>query len=174
MQVGYSKYKPQRLLKPWLDLMALVAHDPGTEWQSVLLNREKSGKGVDIEIMRPRGDDPETRQAHARGALTVAVDCYRRGRREPIPLFYEFSRCVFDGNPKPGDWKNERMRFGDGYDVANHVVYGDLDFHALLALPALDTDPPGPAKGRVERFAEFLWGAMRDSTDLITGPENDE
>ncbi len=173
MQVSYSKYKPQRLLKPWLDLMALVAHDPTTEWQSILLNRGKSGDGLELVILRPRGDDAAERRGSALAALAVAVDCYRRGWCEPIPVFTAVSRNVFDGTPDPSEWKNERMRFGDGYDSANQVVYGDLDFHELLDIPARESDPPGPAHGRVARFAEHLWGAMRDSTLVLSGPGDD-
>ena len=171
LTLTYSKFAPQKLLVPWLELMALVADDPATPWRSVLVCRNPSGSSIEVTTLRPVGDGPEAAAAVARTALAVALDCLRRGRRAPIPLFKALSRRVYDDKASTNDWHN-RGGWADGDNPANRLVYGDLDLATLLDIPADEGDPPGRAAGRVERFAQHLWGAMEQSTERETVGEN--
>jgi exodeoxyribonuclease V gamma subunit len=175
VRVSYSRTQPKRILGPWLDVIALTAQDPAREWRAIVVNRAPDGDTVHRRVMEPRGTGPAERGSHARAALGVAVDLYRRARREPIPLFSKLSRAVYDGTASRRTWKDDPRaggwRDGDGNDVANNVVFGHLEYEALLDLPALASDPPGEEQGRVARYAHRLWGAVDASTVEPDEPE---
>lgn len=161
--VTYSRFKPDKLLVPWLELMGLAAHDPTTPWRAVFISRRASGRGIQTTTLMPTGDDRGEIETGARAALGVALDCLWRGRREPIPLFKSLSRQVHDGTATANDWHN-RGGWADGDDPASRLVFSDVDLTALRRLPATEADPAGPATGRLDRYADYLWGAMERST----------
>jgi exodeoxyribonuclease V gamma subunit len=174
--VRYGRVRDRHILDAWLDLMALAASAPGEGWRSLVIGtgapRRKSA--VEVVELTPAvsgstgGDPPAgSRPMDPRTALGVAVDCYRRGMREPVPLFPILSRGAHMSAPRPGDWISGRG--GDGEDPAVSVVFPGLDLRALMELPARPGDPPGPG-GRVTRFAHYLWGAFDRSVDSAPGP----
>jgi len=165
--VTYSRAAPKQHVAAWLDLVALVATDPETNWRSVVVRRSEKGDVPDPLELVGRGDTPEERHSRALRALEVAADCYRRGLREPVPLFVSLSYKLHQGRAKPEDWES-RTGFGDGQNEANRLAFGNLDFRELCELPAHDDDPPGASKGRAARFADYLWGAIGASTEEPT------
>jgi exodeoxyribonuclease V gamma subunit len=169
-RITYSRARPTQHLAAWLDLVALVAHDPGPEWRSVTIRRSKDGKKVDVLELFPRGIDADERRAHAIAALEVVVDCYRRAQCEPVPLFATLSRKLHDGDAKPTDWIDGYNGSGDGDDDANGLAFGAVTLDELRALPARADDPPGARTGRAERFADYLWGAV----ERAAGPPDDD
>ncbi|MCP4957671.1 MAG: hypothetical protein GY925_00215, partial [Actinomycetia bacterium] len=82
----------QRLV-PWLDLMALTAHDPDTEWASVLLNRpgSRTAKGYQQRVLKIAIAEADRRHERAVAALSMVVDLFRRGSCEPLPIFPRLS-----------------------------------------------------------------------------------
>jgi hypothetical protein len=111
------------------------------------------------------GASPDERRRLALDALGVAVDCYRRGLREPIPLFAKLSHKLYLGEAKPKDWSDNLM--GDGDDEANKLAFGHLDFRELCAEPASHGDPPGSRPGRADRFAYYLWDTIAASAEEL-------
>ena len=161
-RVGYSELKPGYRVDAWLDLMALVATDPLRRWRSVAVGRPaRSGAPADVFDIGIAGT-PSTWRATAETALEVAVDCFRRGHREPIPFFAGFSYEVHCGSATPDTWSNA-YSFPDGDDPAVAVAFGGIGFDEVIDLPARPGDP-GEAGDRVTRFARYLYGAMDDST----------
>jgi exodeoxyribonuclease V gamma subunit len=165
--VTFSHAKPKHHVAAWLDLMALVATDPEPDWHSLVVSRAASGDKPGLLHLRACGDTPGTRQALARAALGVAVDCYRRGMCEPIPLFAVLSEKLARGSERPSDWIATHSR-ADGDDDANQLAFGEITLRELCALPARDGDPPGSSPGRAHRFARYLWDAIDTSTELAT------
>jgi exodeoxyribonuclease V gamma subunit len=165
--VTYSKKAPKQELAAWLDLMALVAGDPEIPWRSVVVRRTKSGTKVDSYQITGLGETPEDRRANAIAALDVVVDCYRRGQREPIPLFSKLSPLLHLRQAKAGHW-NGYEDHGEGDDDAHQLTFGSRTFDDLCALGALDEDPPGHAQGRAHRYADYLWDAVEASAELLT------
>jgi exodeoxyribonuclease V gamma subunit len=160
--VTCSKVGPKRRLPAWLDLVALVATEPATDWRSVVVGRpEKSGGRATIELVGC-GDTAAERQRVALDALEIAVDCYRRGMLEPIPLFATVSYKLHKRTVSSQDWQAFGGG-GEGQDEANRLVFGDLPLSELRALPAREYDPPGASAFRAARFAEYLWGAIATS-----------
>ena len=124
----------------------------------------------DLTLARMSVDEIEpvvkvwTEEYRALGALEVAVDCYRRGLREPIPLFASLSCRLHENTATADDWEPFGQH-GDGTDEANRLAFGALGFEDLCALPARVDDPPGTAVGRAARFADYLWDAIEESTE---------
>ncbi len=159
-----SKLAPKRRLAAWLDLVALVATDPATNWRSVVVGKpDKGGAAATLELVA-RGDTPAERRRVALGALEVAVDCYLRGMREPVPLFSSYSYKLHKGNAGPGDWRPYGGH-GDGDEEANRLAFGDLSHTEIRDLEARDDDPPGSDTQRAARFAHYLWGAVEASCE---------
>ncbi len=162
--VTYSRPSPKQHLAAWLDLLCLVATDPETHWRSLVVRRKASGEKTDALSLVVPGATPDERRTRATAGLEVAVDIYRRGMCEPIPLFASLSQKLHQRRAKPNDWK-EFKGIGDGDDDANKLVYGHLDLSGLREIPARGDDPPGSQPGRAERYADYLWGAVAESTE---------
>jgi exodeoxyribonuclease V gamma subunit len=164
-RITYSKRKLDHRLAAWLDLIALVASDPITNWRSVVVSRTGLQKHpVAVVELNPhhRGNEG---QAAAMAALEFVVDCFRKGSDEPIPLFPSFLENVHLGKQKASDWAGD---FGssESTNVATALVYGDYDFDSLMSLPARPGDP-GDSGGRVERFAHAFFRAMESSAATV-------
>ena len=162
-RVVYSRAKAHHRVAAWLDLVALVGTDRSVPWRSLFIGRSP-GPGVtsaEVFDLVPSAE-PEMRAQSARASLAVAVDCYRRGMAEPLPLFPMFSHEMYGGTHNRRQWCNF-SGFGDGDDEAVRLVFGAPDFDAIMALPAQPGDPPGRS-GRVARFAHYLWSAVEGST----------
>ena len=91
----------------------------------------------------------------------MVVDLYRRGRRQPLPLFAEYSAAVHGGTGRDDAWRSYAGR-GDGTRPATRLVFGDVEEAEVFRLEAVDGDPgdPGDGAGRVQRYAECLWGTV--------------
>lgn len=160
VRISCSRRRPTQLLAAWLDLMVLTAQDPGRNWRSITIappENSSSAKKAVADILEPVGDRDEERRRLALDALAVAVDCYRRARREPIPLFPKLSYPLAEGQASERLWSD---RWGDGCDPAHQLAFGDVDLMGILALELRPHDPPGRATNRAERFAEYLWGTV--------------
>ncbi len=165
-RLTFSKAQPKHHVESWLDLMALVAHDPEASWRSVHVRRNTGGTKPDPLELVARGATAETRRSDALAALTVVVDLYRRGMREPIPLFTKLSRKLFDGDATTNDWLNQ-SGFAEGAQDPHVLAFGTLELHELRALPARPDDPVGPAPGRAQRFADSLWSTVESSAQIL-------
>jgi exodeoxyribonuclease V gamma subunit len=163
VRLNYSRSKPVHRVAAWLDLMALLVTDPSTRWRSLAVSRPvKSGDVAVSDLIASDGE----RSISASAALEVAVDCYRRGMCEPIPLFPNFSHQVYRGRANPGDWSGYQFAGKEGDHPAVKLAFGGATFHEMMTLPALPSDP-GRTKGRVLRFAMHLHQAIDMSTRSV-------
>ncbi len=99
-RVAYDTLKRKHHLAAWLDLMVLSASEPSVAWRSLAVGRSEKTFAV-LELVP--SSRPEERAAACRVALGVAVDCFRRGMREPLPLFPEVSYDVFCDPSRRGE-----------------------------------------------------------------------
>jgi exodeoxyribonuclease V gamma subunit len=157
LTVTCSSVSPKHDVDGWLDLAALSAQRPDTPWRAVVVRRKD--EGADALELLTRASDPHERHRRALEALEVAVDCYRRGSCEPLPLFKKLSRTLYEQRPKSSAWRSH-MGYGDGDDDSQVLVFGDVDLFELRSLPARADDPPGEHPGRADRFAGYLWSAV--------------
>lgn len=157
--VTYSRLAPRHHLIAWLQLLVLVASDPACNWQSIVVGRSAEPTTAAVVRLGASGATSEERRSSALAGLAVATDCFLRGQIEPLPLFPNLSPLLFDETATATHWQGHKNS-GDGNDEANRLAFGDLDWHGLLAIPARDDDPPGPAAGRAHRYARYLWGTV--------------
>ena len=162
-----SRIGPKRRLPAWLDLVALTASDPGVEWTSVVVGMPEAGAGHAAIQLAGRGETAAKRHDVALGALEVAVDCFRRGMLEPIPLFPKVSYKLHKHKAGPNDWRSHGGG-GEGQDEANKLAFGDISLGELRAIPARADDPSGTSSSRAERFADYLWDAVELSSEELT------
>ncbi len=163
----YSSVRPAYQLAAWLDLVVLVASEPTVAWRSVGVHKhgtKAEAVVVDLELTAA-SDDAEQRRQVALDALEVAVDCYRRGTVEPLPLFPLVSFDLANGASGTGNWVRHQGG-GDGTSAATRLVYGERDLRDLRSVARQEHDPlthSGPDADRPLCFAEYLWDAVATS-----------
>jgi exodeoxyribonuclease V gamma subunit len=171
VQVLFSRHKAEHRVRTWLELMALVGTDPGTAWRGVILNWvDRSRQPFTEVVLEPRADaaDVDARQQDAVQALEVAVELFRRGGDEPLPLFPSMSAKVFEGKAGPSDWEAGSFGFSaETRDAATALAFAGLDHQAITTLPVRADDPAGEGDDRVTRYAHLLYGTL-DRTAVDT------
>ncbi|MGD0881370.1 MAG: exodeoxyribonuclease V subunit gamma [Acidimicrobiales bacterium] len=164
-RIEFARPKDTHRLRAWLDLMVLVASEPLIPWRSVVVtrppSRDKPLQAVEL-VAAGAAEDPAPM---AIDALELAVDLYRRGLREPLPLFASYSPSLHAGGPADGEWKGHDGR-GDAHAPAVRLAFGDIDVDELEDLEPMDRDPVGRG-GRAERYAHHLWGTVDSTTRAV-------
>jgi exodeoxyribonuclease V gamma subunit len=170
VRATYSSDRPAYRVAAWLDLVALVANDPSVPWRSVSIAKHPSkAAAVGAEYGALEHTDAETRRRAALQGLTVAVDCYRRGRCEPLPLFPLVSYDLAHDGSGLGNWRRFQGG-GDGTSEAARLVFGESDLRELRRERRRDDDPLTPAGPDADRplcYAEHLWGAIEASAHVV-------
>lgn len=153
----------KQLLGPWLDLMALTAHDPEPHRTSVLLNATATVKGFKDRELQIPGTDSTRRQERAVEALTLVVDLFRRGSCEPLPIFPKLSPALFCNDDAAKEWNNDMYSIGDSADEWIQVAFDHATYERITDLPIQSNDPDGSESDRTRRYAKHLWGAKEAS-----------
>ena len=163
-RIQFSKVRPRHRVAAWLDLLMVSGSDPSRLWRSVLIGQAASGReAVDHgELVARVG--PEGQLEEAKKGLAVAVDCFRRGWLEPVPLFPTVSHQLATGAAARTQWSDSRG-FGDGEDESVRLVFDSASYTEIMALEARPGDPPGTGP-RASRFASYLWDAIERSSEL--------
>ena len=160
-----SRASDRQLLGPWLDLMALIAHDPEPHWTSVLLNRpsSKTAKGYQDRVLKIPIAEADRRHERAVAALTLVVDLFRRGSCEPLPIFPNLSPALFKDNSTSAAWNSNSYSPGDSADEWIQVAFNHATVEHITSLPIEPGDPDGARSDRARRYAHYLWGAIESS-----------
>ncbi len=159
----YSKWSEKRVLGPWLEVLALTAQDPATPWCATMVTRPtRSTAAVHLERLQVSGATDEERRERALDALRMVIDLWRRGRREPLPLFTDTSRALHRGENAADSW-TPFVGTGERDDVWNHAVTGGAELEELRDMPCRPWDPDGPGDTRVMRYAHLLWDTYDES-----------
>ncbi|KUI39201.1 exodeoxyribonuclease V subunit gamma [Mycobacterium sp. GA-2829] len=145
--VTYSKLDGRHLLPSWIQLAALTAGRPGTDWAAVCIGRAKRGTTPRERLLGAPDD--------ATGVLRDLVRMYDAGRQQPIPLPPKTSYAWAEARHHRGEplreagfrWKSGRYP-GEDAEPANVRVWGP--FASLGALVAAGLDD----------YAQRLWLPM--------------
>ena len=87
--VTYSTLGPKPRLAAWIRLLALTATHPERPLRAVTVMRDR--RSAATACVGPLADGANARRAAALHHLGVLVDVYRRGLREPLPLYAKTS-----------------------------------------------------------------------------------
>jgi exodeoxyribonuclease V gamma subunit len=132
--VTLSKVKPKQRLSAWVRLLALTVSRPEVPWEAITIGQgEKRGR-ICIARMGELGDDAEDRRTRALANLEVIVDLYRRGMREPLPIFCGASAAYFNALGTDRDpFAAAASKFDSGFnfsgeieDAEHRFVYGSI------------------------------------------------
>jgi exodeoxyribonuclease V gamma subunit len=179
----YSRVAPNRRLAAWVYLLALAAARPATGYEAVTLGRLRRGgpKLCDVTVARIRvSDAPKTRQAEALQELTVLVDLFDRGMREPLPLYCRTSAAYAaavatgkDGRAAAGEeWTTTWNYAKEDEEPEHRLVLGGRRTIAELFEERPRDDERGEGwaldePSRAGRYARRLWDGLRPYEELI-------
>ena len=159
--VTYTRERSSHLVRAWVDLMALTVGAADQQWRSVVISRRAKGKGsrtYDFTVAQPGRDVLEPADC-----LQLAVDYFRAGMVEPLPMFPKLSYSLYrngDGNLSD-DWRPQGPAegWGDGDRTATRLVFGHRPLKEILELPSRPGDP-GAGTRRVQRLAVGLYQSV--------------
>ncbi len=168
--IGYSRLSAARRLAAFVQLAACAATDPAVSC-AVTIGRAAARGGDDDRIAISRldaGDDPQA-------LLEVLVDLYRRGMREPLPLYCRTSEAFAAARRRQeaDPWRAARLAWrgtggssshGEAEDEEHVLVLGAAELEDLLveALRAGEAGPgwPDDEPTRLGRYARRLWDPL--------------
>lgn len=173
--VTFSRLGPSQRVAAWLHVVALGASRPDRAFSALTVARVRQQGdphcAVSMARIDPLGADPAERVEQSRAAVDVLVDLYRRGMREPLPLYSKTSAAWAVPNAArrhqlaAKEWTSDYKVPGEDKD-ANHrlVLGGVVPFERLLEEPPR-YDEEGPAwdseeETRFGRYARRLWGSL--------------
>ncbi|WP_028065432.1 exodeoxyribonuclease V subunit gamma [Solirubrobacter soli] len=152
--ITYSKVNPRHRLAAWVRLLALCAG--GGSYSAVTIGRASGAHGR-VTVARV----PGVSRADAVAALSVLIDLYDRGMREPLPLYCRTSAAFAAGGNARGEWESDRFPKEDR-DAEHELVLGPGVSYASL----LEPEPRGDERWdpvertRFGQFALRLWSGL--------------
>jgi exodeoxyribonuclease V gamma subunit len=165
--ISYSRVRPRDRLRAWVRLLALSAARPEQPFESLVIGRARAGAyhgDVTVARIPPLGDDPAARSAAALAQLTVLIDLYDRGMREPLPLSCDASAAYAQDGEAAADkaWTSAFDYPKEDRQPEHLLVYG-----GAVALSELLERPPGDDEGwyedepsRFGAYARRLWDGL--------------
>ncbi len=157
VQATYSRLSPKLRLAAWARLLVLTADRPGRPWNAVTVGRERQRASV------ARIADLDA--AEATEQLAVLVDLYRRGMREPLPIYAATSEAVARRRSGRKEWETDGLFPSEDRDPEHVFVLGEDVSFARLREEAPRPDESGPGWAdeettRIGRYARRLWSGL--------------
>jgi exodeoxyribonuclease V gamma subunit len=180
LRCTYSKLRPKHRLRAWAQFLALSAAHPELFPSAVTIGQAEgsttSRPRVSVSTLDPLLSGDGDIRARAVEWLQVLVDLYRRGMREPLPIYCATS-AAWAAAASPGSsqgpreaararWASNWEDFpGEDADPEHAAVLGpEFPFEQLVELlPRPDEEGQGWATNepsRIGRLAVRLWGPL--------------
>ncbi len=179
---SFSKLSATHRLHAWLRLLALTAARPERPFEVVTFARARDGHPprthVSIARIGALGTDAATRHNAATGYLEPLIDLYRRGMREPVPIYSKTSAAWAQAAPRNRDrvarkqWTSEWNFPKEDKDAEHQAVLGGVvPFEQLLSEPPRD-DEDGDGwetseESRFGRYARRLWAGLLTHEQVV-------
>jgi exodeoxyribonuclease V gamma subunit len=181
--VTYSRMQPSLRLAAWVRLLALSAARPERPFEAVTIGRAEAHSRHLVTVARLGllGPDADTRKGVAETHLRTVVDLFRRGMREPLPLYCKTSAAYAAARAAGADdaddlakkrWESpQRARPNENGDAEHVFVLGELSFKEMVA----QSGPPDqdecdwlvpPESSRFGLYARLLWGGLLEHETL--------
>ncbi len=183
--VTYSSVSPAHRLIAWARLLALSAAWPERPFQAMTIGRARRGaKGATITaaVIPALGADAASRQEAGVDSLRTLLDLYRRGLREPLPIYNRTSAAWAEATRGGQDpraaagkcWTSDYDFAKEDGDPEHVLVLGSaLDFEAVIALAGVPHDDetggrwPSAEHTRFGLYARRLWDDLLDHEQLV-------
>jgi exodeoxyribonuclease V gamma subunit len=189
-RVTYSRLGANHRLVSWVRLLALSAAWPDRSFEAVTIGRRRDGAARAVRVSTSRialvrpGED---RRSLAERHLAVLVDLFRRGMREPLPLYCKTSAAWAEeqhnsdrggtdrGGADPAaaagkQWTDWQFPKEDRQPEHRLVLGGVVGFDELLAdEPRRNETGDGWAEGEATRFGRYarrLWDGLLDNETM--------
>jgi len=180
LRCTYSKLRPKHRLRAWAQFLALSAAHPELFPSAVTIGQGEGSTAsrprVTVSTLGPLQSGEADIRARAVELLQVLVDLYRRGMREPLPIYCATS-AAWAAAASPGStqvpheaargrWASNWEEFpGEDADAEHIAVLGpDFPFEELVQwLPRPDEEGQGWAMDeptRLGRLAMRLWSPL--------------
>jgi exodeoxyribonuclease V gamma subunit len=182
--VTYSGVSPAHRLIAWVRLLALSAAWPDRRFEALTIGRAREGaRGAKVTTAKINalGGDPTTCQAAAIEYLQTLVDLYRRGMREPLPIYCKttaaWAGAAYHGRDAhkaaSNAWTSGFNYPREDRDPEHQLVLGGvmgLDWVlAQTGTPRDDEKSDGWEAGEPTRFGRYarrLWDGPLDHEEL--------
>ena len=173
--VSFSRLGPHHRLQAWLRLLALTVGYPDRSFTAMTVGRlrENGPPRTDVSVARLEvlGADAAARQRTAARHLKTLLDLYRRGMREPVPIYCKTSAAWAKGSvtKRAGlaakQWTSEwNFPKEDADPEHKEVLGGVVPFERLLEeVPRSDESGEGwdsDEESRFGRYARRLWAGL--------------
>ncbi len=183
--VTYRRMQPALRLSAWVRLLALTAARPDRPFVAMTLGRaeKRSSRMVSLSRIGPLGADAATRKEAADAHLRDLVDLFRRGIREPLPLYCKTSAAYAAARRSGSDdadvaalqkWESGDFTLENRENEHLLVLGAELSFADMVARSGLpgegDTTSAG-ASGETHRFglyARRLWDGLLQHETLAS------
>lgn len=155
-------------LGPALELAASTLADPGLPYRAVVVTRAvRSGSRIEPVILGIRGGDVATRLDNARTLLTMAGMVAAAARESLLPVFPRASAELGRGRRI-----RARKAFEDDCSSGADIGYffGNVSWEDVINQAAEPGDPPGSARSRATRFAEYIWTTFDRTLTVEVAP----
>jgi exodeoxyribonuclease V gamma subunit len=179
----YSRVAPRHRLAAWVYLLALSLARPATAFEAVTLGRCRTDgpRGCEVTVARIRmSGSAEARHAEALRQLSVLVDLFDRGMREPLPLYCKTSAAYAaavtagdDGRAAAGtDWTSGWNFPKEDVEPEHRLVLSGT----RTAAERVDEPPRADEQGegwptdepsRVGCYASRLWDGLSSHEELV-------
>jgi exodeoxyribonuclease V gamma subunit len=173
--VSFSRLGPHQRLQAWIRLLSLTIGHPDRAFTAVTVGRlrENGPPRTDVSVARIEvlGADAAARQRTAGRHLQQLVDLYRRGMREPVPIYCKTTAAWARGSATKREglaakqWTSEWNYPREDADPEHKEVLGGIvPFARLLdELPRPDENGEGwdtDEETRFGRYARRLWSGL--------------
>jgi exodeoxyribonuclease V gamma subunit len=171
VRVDFSRLGAKHRIRAWIDLLALTASRPDTEWRVTTV----AGGGSGHQVSTFAGVTADA----AIEELDALVGLYARGQCEPVFLpvksayAYAYER-EHGGNPAAADraaadaWGSaaDQRRFGEYDDRFHRLVWGDAPYAQLVERPVDDDLPWGSEPHLFGQLARHVWSRALASEEV--------
>jgi exodeoxyribonuclease V gamma subunit len=171
--ISYSRVRPRDRLRTWVKLLALTAARPERPFESLVIGRARAGSyQADVCVARilPVGNDAAARGRAALAQLSILIDLYDRGMREPLPLSSDASAAYAQAAAAGHDgadaadkaWTSTFDYPKEDRQPEHVLVYGgELPLSDLMATaPRADENWHPDEASRFGVYARRLWDGL--------------
>lgn len=169
----FSRISAKHRIAAWVRLLAVTASAPERPFCAATVGRGQGRGDVRTAWIAPLGESAEERLVVARAELSVLMDLYDRGMREPLPMFCQTSAAYADAARRGQDafaaalkeWETEW-----NFDKEDREAEHQMAFGGVLTLgQVLDIEPAAGEVGegwkeseasRFGRLSVRLWEGL--------------